>query len=81
MSGNRSKSNSLTINNLDFTSGDNSLGQSLKEANDIHIKRIVSSGKFPQESKPEGKVLVLYTGGTIGMVRNKEGGTYICNCQ
>lgn len=26
---------------------------------------------------PEGKVLVLYTGGTIGMVRNEKGGTKI----
>ncbi|XP_016840542.1 L-asparaginase 1 isoform X1 [Nasonia vitripennis] len=37
------------------------------------IRRNVSSGAFPQESKPEGRVLVLYTGGTIGMVRNKDG--------
>lgn len=28
--------------------------------------------------KPQGKVLVLYTGGTIGMLRNKEGGKYSC---
>ena len=26
------------------------------------------------EIKPEGRVLVLYTGGTIGMVRNERGG-------
>jgi len=26
------------------------------------------------ENKPEGRVLVLYTGGTIGMTRNEEGG-------
>lgn len=31
------------------------------------------------ENKPEGRVLVLYTGGTIGMMRNEQGGknTYI----
>ena len=42
-----------------------------------------SRGKFPEEmNQPEGKVLVLYTGGTIGMVRNESGGCYffhICN--
>lgn len=27
-------------------------------------------------NKPEGHVLVLYTGGTIGMVRNEQGGRY-----
>lgn len=27
-------------------------------------------------NKPEGHVLVLYTGGTIGMVRNEQGGKY-----
>lgn len=27
-------------------------------------------------NKPEGRVLVLYTGGTIGMVRNEQGGKY-----
>lgn len=46
-------------------------------ANEEHtIRRNVSSGLFSQESKPEGRVLVLYTGGTIGMVRNKDGGIY-----
>lgn len=29
-------------------------------------------------NKPEGKVLVLYTGGTIGMLKNKEGGKCFC---
>ncbi|XP_058808958.1 L-asparaginase 1-like isoform X2 [Phymastichus coffea] len=51
----------------------NNLDHSGKQINDLYIKRNVSSGKLPQESKPEGRVLVLYTGGTIGMVRNKEG--------
>lgn len=27
-------------------------------------------------NKPEGRVLVLYTGGTIGMMRNEQGGGY-----
>lgn len=26
------------------------------------------------EHKPEGRVLVIYTGGTIGMIRNAQGG-------
>jgi len=28
------------------------------------------------DEKPEGRVLVLYTGGTIGMMRNEQGGKY-----
>lgn len=32
------------------------------------------SGTFPIDNQPEKKVLVLYTGGTIGMVRNESGG-------
>ena len=39
--------------------------------------RKVSSGLFPHEDKPEGRVLVLYTGGTIGMVRNASGSNRI----
>lgn len=39
-------------------------------------KRNVSTGRFHDEmNNPEGRVLVLYTGGTIGMVRNKTGGS------
>ena len=54
--------------------GENSLQEN---CNDIQqIRRNVSSGSF-QESRPEGRVLVLYTGGTIGMVRNKEGGNFL----
>lgn len=34
------------------------------------VKRSITS----LTNKPEGHVLVLYTGGTIGMVRNEEGG-------
>ncbi|KAG7200195.1 hypothetical protein KM043_000627 [Ampulex compressa] len=32
-----------------------------------------TSGFLTNENKPEGRVLVLYTGGTIGMVRNENG--------
>lgn len=41
-----------------------------------HIERKNSTGKFSQETVPEGRVLVLYTGGTIGMVRNENGCEY-----
>jgi L-asparaginase/Glu-tRNA(Gln) amidotransferase subunit D len=44
------------------------------QKDEAQIRRIASSGAFPQQSKPEGRVLVLYTGGTIGMIRNKHGG-------
>lgn len=37
--------------------------------------RVRSTGKMgPLDSKPERKVLVLFTGGTIGMIRNENGG-------
>ncbi|XP_014218440.1 L-asparaginase [Copidosoma floridanum] len=44
-----------------------------KSENKISMRKNLSTGAFSQETKPEGKVLVLYTGGTIGMVRNKDG--------
>lgn len=40
-------------------------------------KRNASTGKFDELNQPEGRVLVLYTGGTIGMIRNKTGGMII----
>lgn len=36
-------------------------------------KRNQSTGKFEELNQPEGRVLVLYTGGTIGMIRNEHG--------
>ncbi|XP_043272757.1 L-asparaginase [Venturia canescens] len=40
----------------------------------ISLKKInTSTGSMTAEIKPEGRVLVLYTGGTIGMVRNEKG--------
>ena len=33
-----------------------------------------SSGRLASESVGDGRILVLYTGGTIGMVRNENGG-------
>lgn len=48
---------------------------------DINAEKVLNNGnvceKFPR-IKPEGKVLVLYTGGTIGMLRNEEGGRHFC---
>lgn len=34
------------------------------------------SPDFAYHGNPEGRVLVLYTGGTIGMVRNADDGEY-----
>lgn len=39
------------------------------------IKRSVTGG-VANGNEPEGRVLVLYTGGTIGMMRNEQGGNY-----
>lgn len=33
-----------------------------------------SVGHTTGDRKPEGRVLVIYTGGTIGMIRNEQGG-------
>ncbi|XP_033216963.1 L-asparaginase 1-like isoform X2 [Belonocnema kinseyi] len=53
----------LSVNNIDQKSNSSFLQ-----------KRNVSTGRFHDEmNNPEGRVLVLYTGGTIGMVRNKTG--------
>ncbi|XP_014226538.1 L-asparaginase isoform X1 [Trichogramma pretiosum] len=41
--------------------------------NASQVENNSSHGAFAGEVKPEAKVLVLYTGGTIGMVRNREG--------
>lgn len=39
------------------------------------IRRSVTNS-MANGNEPEGRVLVLYTGGTIGMIRNEQGGTY-----
>jgi len=39
-----------------------------------NIRKSITSGMA--SDKPEGRVLVLYTGGTIGMIRNEQGGNY-----
>lgn len=58
------------MNGLSCTNGE-SMGK------DTHTQKKVN-GSFNHvhacEHKPEGKVLVLYTGGTIGMMRNDNGG-------
>lgn len=43
-------------------------------SNTSHMKRNVSYGNLGYQS--EAKVLVLYTGGTIGMLRNHNNGGY-----
>lgn len=39
------------------------------------MKRITSTGDIGNQ--PEAKVLVLYTGGTIGMLRNEKNGEFL----
>lgn len=38
------------------------------------LKRNVSYGNIPSAEKTEARVLVIYTGGTIGMMRNEKNG-------
>lgn len=40
------------------------------------IRRNVTGG-MANCNEPEGRVLVLYTGGTIGMMRNEQGSNYL----
>lgn len=50
----------------------------LKPAVSSNMVRVKSYGTLGSlDSKPERKVLVIYTGGTIGMIRNKEGGKHL----
>lgn len=58
----------------DYVENGNDLEKGILD-NRNFIPRNLSEQGFFEESKPEGRVLVLYTGGTIGMVRNKNGGT------
>lgn len=39
------------------------------------LKRNVSYGNIPSTEKTEARLLVIYTGGTIGMMRNEKNGT------
>jgi len=40
-----------------------------------NIRRNIT-GRMNNGNQQEGRVLVLYTGGTIGMMRNEQGGDY-----
>lgn len=40
------------------------------------LKRNTSYGNIPSADKTEARVLVIYTGGTIGMMRNEKNGKY-----
>lgn len=44
-----------------------------KERNMEHLRNN-STGRLATETVRDGRVLVLYTGGTIGMIRNESGG-------
>lgn len=41
------------------------------------LRRNVSKGNLMSSDHTESKVLVIYTGGTIGMMRNEKNGQYI----
>lgn len=46
-----------------------------KNSSSAAMVRVRSAGKMgPIETKPERKVMVIFTGGTIGMIRNENGG-------
>lgn len=51
-----------------------SFANKLKVQSDM--KRITSTGNIQSRDEKEAKVLVLYTGGTIGMLRNDKNGEY-----
>lgn len=42
------------------------------------LRRNVSKGNLLSSDHTESKVLVIYTGGTIGMMRNEKNGQLIC---
>lgn len=42
----------------------------------MSLRRNTSFGNIPASNCTEAKVLVIYTGGTIGMIRNKKNGNY-----
>lgn len=41
------------------------------------LKRNISYGNIPSTDKTEARVLVIYTGGTIGMMRNEKNGEQV----
>lgn len=41
------------------------------------LKRNISYGNIPSTDKTEARVLVIYTGGTIGMMRNENNGEQV----
>lgn len=49
-------------------------GSSPKNYHRSSLRRNVSYGLLPAANKTEAKILVIYTGGTIGMVRNANNG-------
>lgn len=60
--------------NFDEQSKTNNLNMLSVEDCDGKIKRKISSESI--ENTSETKVLVLYTGGTIGMIRNNKNGKF-----
>lgn len=55
--------------------GNKSPLRSVLEVNNVELKRNVSYGNM--ENTTEARVLVIYTGGTIGMIRNNKNGKVV----
>lgn len=72
----RANSHGVDSNDSGARESDEEIDNLLPDINSplVMKKRNGSSGTITAEIKPEGRVLVLYTGGTIGMVRNDKGG-------
>lgn len=62
---------------VNTASGDQNRVGSIKGSRALEELRNHSNGRLSTESVRDGRVLVLYTGGTIGMVRNENGGIII----
>lgn len=52
--------------------------KNVRDNNDKNVESVSRNitGGMTKGNEPEGRVLVLYTGGTIGMMRNDQGGNY-----
>lgn len=55
--------------------------QTPQSTSKLSLRRNTSFGNMPPTDKTEAKVLVIYTGGTIGMMRNDKNGKIISYTQ
>lgn len=59
-----------------FPSGSEDVCDNDNNTENIESIRRNVTGSMANGNEQEGHVLVLYTGGTIGMMRNEQGGNY-----